>query len=142
MTPSTKVFPTCYFLVKVPGIDTVGLFNHCSGLEIKFDVFQYAEGGNHEFVHQLPGDLTYPNLVLSRGLTDQDNLRKWVWATRNEPELKEVKLQFLDHGRNVLQTWSFTDAFPVRWSGPSFGADDGSIAMETLEIAHHGMLGF
>jgi phage tail-like protein len=139
--PAPAVFPSCYFIIKVPGYETIGMFTACSGLEIEFEVLQYAEGGNHEFVHQLPGNLRYPNLVLSRGLTDQDSLRKWLWKTRNEPELKEVTLQFQDQKRTVLQTWTFADAFPVRWTGPTFAADSSSIAVESLEIAHSGMAG-
>jgi len=141
MPPPAALFPTCYFQITVPGYDTIGLFTSCTGLEIEFEIFQYAEGGNHEFVHQLPGNLRYPNLVLTRGLTNQDSLRKWVWKTRNEPELKEVTLQFHDQSKRVLQTWTFADAFPVRWNGPTFAADSSSIAVESLEIAHSGMAG-
>ena len=27
----------------------------CTGLELTFDVYEYHEGGNNEFVHRLPG---------------------------------------------------------------------------------------
>ena len=36
---------------------------HCCGLELGFDVYEYQEGGNNDFVHHLPGGLRYPNLV-------------------------------------------------------------------------------
>jgi phage tail-like protein len=141
MAPNPQIFPSCYFQIKVPDYDTIGMFTTCTGLEIEFEVFQYAEGGNHEFVYQLPGNLRYPNLVLTRGMTDAKNLREWVWKTRAEPELKELTIEFRDQQQKVLQTWTFNDAFPVRWHGPSFGADSMSIATETLEIAHGGLKG-
>src|SRR3712207_4156910 len=111
--------PVCFFQIKVPDYDTVGQFSECSGLEFRFEVMQYAEGGNNDSVYQLPGNLSYPNLVLTGGLTDQDKLQKWVWKTRTDPELKEVTLTWYDQMTDKpLRTWTFADAFPVAWSGP------------------------
>ena len=76
--------PVSLFVVKVPDIDTIGMFTQCSGLEMKVDVLEYAEGGNNEFVHQLPGQVSYPNLILERGLTNDDAVLKWFNATRTQ----------------------------------------------------------
>jgi phage tail-like protein len=35
--------------------------------------------------------------------------------------------------------WTFEQAYPVKWSGPQFKADDNAVAVETLELAHEGM---
>ena len=51
------------FGIRIPGIE-IGYFRECHGLSIEFDVLEYAEGGNNEFVHHLPGRLRYPNLEL------------------------------------------------------------------------------
>jgi phage tail-like protein len=125
------------FIVKIPDVDTIGYFNHCSGLELSFDVFEYQEGGNNDFVHRLPGTLRYPNLVLSRGLTEQEALIKWFMATRTQAERKEITLT-LQTG-TAQRVWTFADAFPVKWTGPTLDAETGDIATETLEIAHTGL---
>jgi len=125
------------FIVKIPDVDTIGYFSHCSGLELSFDVMEYQEGGNNDFVHRLPGTLRYPNLVLSRGLTEQEALLKWFMATRTEAERKEITLT-LKTG-TVERVWTFADAFPVKWTGPTLDAETGDIATETLEIAHTGL---
>ena len=101
--------PVCLFVVRVPDIDTIGLFTQCSGLEMKVDVFEYAEGGNNEFVHQLPGQVSYPNLVLERGLTNEDAVLKWFNATRSQPQLKEVTITLKSPGdaaRLLSSAWS------------------------------------
>src|SRR5262249_48492337 len=105
----------CVFVVKIPDIDTIGFFSECSGLELSFDVYEYREGGNNDFVHRLPGGLQYPNLTLSRGLTKEDALLKWFYATQTQPERKEMTLT-LKSG-DVERAWTFADAFPVRWTG-------------------------
>lgn len=133
--------PVCLFVVKVPDIDTIGLFTQCSGLEMKVDVFEYAEGGNNEFVHQLPGQVSYPNLILERGLTNEDAVLKWFNATRTQPQLKEVTITFQTHMQQPIRTFTFADAFPVRWTGSSSHAGSSTVALETLEIAHAGLKG-
>jgi phage tail-like protein len=34
--------------------------------------------------------------------------------------------------------WSFLDAYPVKWVGPTFTAGDSSVAFEELHFVHHG----
>jgi phage tail-like protein len=134
----TKTALTTYvFVVKIPGIDTIGLFSHCSGLELAFDVYEYHEGGNNDFVHRLPGALRYPNLILSRGLTNEDALLKWFHSTQSQPDRKEMTLTL--KGGNVERAWTFADAYPVKWTGPQLDSNASGIATETLEIAHTGL---
>jgi phage tail-like protein len=125
------------FILKIPDIDTIGLFLHCSGLEIGFDMYEYHEGGNNDFVHRLPGTVQYPNLVLSRGMTNEDALYKWFWATHTKAETKEITLT-LQYGQ-TNRTWTFADAFPIKWTGPQLDAHASDLATETLEIAHSGL---
>ncbi len=134
----TKVgLATYVFVVKIPDIDTIGFFSHCSGLELACDVYEYQEGGNNDFVHQLPGRLRYPNLVLSRGLTEEDALLRWFAATQTQAQRKEMTLTLVRD--SVQRTWTFADAFPVKWTGPQLDSNDAGVATETLEIAHSGL---
>ncbi|HUC32028.1 MAG TPA: phage tail protein, partial [Ilumatobacteraceae bacterium] len=54
------------FLFEVDGI-AIGRFMEVSGLEMSIDVEPVQEGGQNGFVHQLPGRMTWPPLVLKRG---------------------------------------------------------------------------
>jgi phage tail-like protein len=139
-TSSTpKLTPACYFLIQIAGIDTIGAFMTCHGLSIEYDVLQYMEGGNNDFAYSLPGHTKYSNLVFTRGLTDQDNLMTWLKKTETEPDLKDITVTFQDSTKKALRTWTFQEAFPIRWQGPSFDANSNSIATEELEIAHSGL---
>jgi phage tail-like protein len=139
--PAKQITPVSIFVVKVPDIDTIGMFTRCAGLELQVDVLEYAEGGNNEFIHQLPGQLRYPNLVLTRGLTNEDAIFKWFSASRATAERKEVTITFQTHKQQPIRTFTFADAFPVRWSGPASEAGTATVALETLEIAHGGLKG-
>jgi phage tail-like protein len=133
------LIPPSYFLVKIDTLDPIGAFMTCSGLHIEYDVLQYMEGGNNDYAYQLPGHIRYSNIVLTGGLTDKDNMTKWLDATKTEPQLKDVMIQALDQTKKPIRSWTFTEAFPVRWNGPSFDASAGGIATEVLEIAHSGL---
>jgi phage tail-like protein len=135
--PLTDIINTLNWTLTIPDVDTIGYFDVCHGLEISVEVYEYREGGNNDFVHRLPGRVTYPNLVLSRGVTKEDALLKWFQATQTQAQRKEITVTL--NGEGGTRTWTFADAFPIRWSGPSLDSHGNSIASETLEIAHTGL---
>ena len=61
------------FILKVDGRE-IGEFMEVSGLEVTVAVEDVEEGGQNGFVHKLPGRMTWPNIVLKRGITNNDNL--------------------------------------------------------------------
>ena len=137
-----------YVVLEVPNITQnssfVGIFKGLSGLEINFDVFEYREGGNNDFVHRLPGRLHYPNLVLTWGLVSDEALINWFIQTQKQAQLQEISLTLTTSKGNTtsdVRKFTFADAFPVRWSGPQLVSDhhDPEAWGETLEIAHSGL---
>jgi len=134
-----EVFGRSSYQVTIPGIDPVGVFRECQGLEISFEVFSYHEGGNNEFVHHFPSHVNYPPLTLSRGMTDEEALLRWVWLTRTQADRKEVTVTLFDWSSQRQRAWTFADAFPTRWTGPVLHAEAGDLATESLEIRHSGL---
>jgi phage tail-like protein len=134
-----------YFLLDIPNVSQngslAGVFKSLSGLDVSFEVLEYREGGNNDFVHHLPGRVHYPNLVLSWGFTKSDLLQKWFFETQSRARLQQVTVSLaVREGASLSERrkWTFADAFPVRWSGPSFEAGSEGWT-ETLEIAHSGL---
>jgi phage tail-like protein len=125
------------FLAEVLG-RTLGNFAAIRGLEAQVDILEYREGGINDVVHRLPGAMTYPNLVLSNGLTSRA-IEEWFSLTRLGAERHTMTVTFMDSAGKPVRAWSFAAAFPVRWTGPVLGAGSSSVAGEELEIAHGGM---
>lgn len=133
------------FLFEVDGV-TIGSFGEVYGLEVHVGVTTYAEGGENGFVHQLPGRMTWPNIILRRGVTDSDALFEWVnrtsgsgfAANSNKLERSTGAITVLGTGNERLRSWELRDVFAVRWSGPSFNAGSGRTLSEEIELAHHG----
>jgi phage tail-like protein len=38
-----------------------------------------------------------------------------------------------------VRRWTFDGAYPIKWTGPSLNANENTVAIETLELAHEGM---
>ena len=138
MPPSQRLISDHNFKVSVPGLD-IGTFSVCEGLAMEFDVFEWAEGGNNEFIHHLPGRQRYPYLRLAGGMTENKAMQEWFEKTRDQAELKEVTIELRAQDGQSKRSWTFADAFPIKWSGPRIAADAGGMGVESLEIAHSGL---
>lgn len=133
------------FELTVDGVQ-IGWFLEVTGLEMTVETESYAEGGQNGFVHKFPGRTTWPNLVLKRGVTKDDNLMLWVRKSSGEgfaaagSKLARPTgaVSVVDHQGKVLRTWSLIDPFPVKWTGPRLSAADASPLTEEVEVAHHG----
>jgi phage tail-like protein len=126
------------FLVEIQGL-VVGGFSEASGLTAETELDEQREGGVNEFVHKLPKLTKYPNLTLKRGLTDSEVLWKWHRAViTGKVQRTTIHLVLLNSEGNETWRWSFADAYPVKWIGPELKADGSTVALESLEIAHHG----
>ena len=117
---------------------TLGVFSSIKGLEAQVEVLEYREGGVNDLVHRLPGALTYPNLVLSNGLTSTA-IEEWFDETRLGAARHTLTVTFLDNKGTAVRAWSFAEAYPIRWTGPVLAATEGNVAGEELEVAHGGM---
>jgi phage tail-like protein len=126
------------FQVEVGSIIQAG-FSECSGLQVETEVEEVREGGVNAFVHKLPKGSKHVNLTLKYGLTTSDDL--WNWhkdVVEGKVERKTVNVLLLDVEGEERWRWSFQKAYPVKWVGPELKADGSAVAIETLELAHHG----
>ena len=113
-------------------------FQEVSGLEVSIDTFSYEEGGENRFVHRLPERVSYGNLVLKRGLLKGSELIEWF---RNAVELYRFKptgvlVTLLNENHEPLESWSFIQAYPVKWAVSEFNATGNEIVAETIELSY------
>lgn len=127
------------FLVKI-GDAVVGHFSECSGLSVEYEVLEYAEGGQNDFVHKLRGRRKYPNLVLKRGVTYEDALLTWLFEAKEPSKRGAVTVSLIGPDSNPVRSWAFGGAVPLKWQGPTLNAGSDAVATESLEIGHQGLL--
>jgi phage tail-like protein len=128
------------FFVEIEGL-LVGGFSEVTGLQVETEIQEYREGGLNKYIHKLPGPTRYPsNLILKRGLTDIETL--WSWhqdVIAGTIERKNGSIYLLDRMRLPAMWWNFTDAYPVKWTGPELRAESNTVAFESVELVHRGI---
>jgi phage tail-like protein len=135
------------FLFEVDGVQ-IGAFKEVHGLELRVEVEAYEEGGENGYVHQLPGRMSWPNIILKRGIIQTDALFDWVrkssgdtFATNGNKLTRCTGAIVLMSSRNQrLRSYELQGAFPVRWVGPDLNVDEQRPLDEELEVAHHGFI--
>jgi phage tail-like protein len=145
MPPANRKTPLTGFLFgfKIsdgdPALDyTAGtaFFKSVQGLKMDNEVVDYTEGGVTNWTRKVIGVRKWPNLVLSQGFTGDSKIFMWKYKPKRVngmvvqlgPKLEEI-------GR-----WEFSNGYPVKWTGPDFDANKNEIAIETIEIAHEGLV--
>jgi phage tail-like protein len=128
------------FRVTIDG-KKLGLWNSFEGLGLETSVETREEGGNNQFVHQLPGRLKYTNIKISRPLgRDSALVAEWFASMANGIKRTTASIVALGPDNKPMVSWSLDGVVPVRWTGPSFNVDTAKVAVETLELAYHGFL--
>lgn len=149
------------FGVELEGLEVAG-FSEVQGLETETEMEEYREGGLNWYVHKLPKGIRHSRLILRRGLTTSTDLWDWYIESahgyntherksgsiilyseiyKNRSRRRGPRLDPADDrevGKEVCR-WNFYDAFPVKWTGPSFNALSSDIAIESLELVHNGI---
>ncbi|MFO8101352.1 MAG: phage tail protein [Dehalococcoidia bacterium] len=143
MTKTGKRFDglaTAKFGVEIGSIVTAE-FTEASGLEMELDIYEYEEGGNNLFTHKLPGRMKFPNVVLKSGVTDNNDLWEWfVKGASGRIEPQNISIILYDQTNTEVRRWNLTEAYPIKWTGPSFKAGENAIAVEKIEFAHKGVV--
>jgi len=131
---------TVCFAVSIDDKD-LGTFNSCEGLGVEVVLEQREEGGNNGFVWQLPTRLKYSNVKFSRPLgPDTMKVAKWFSSMTGGVTRRTATIVAMSADETVVARWGLADVVPVRWTGPSLNLDSPKVAVETIEIAHHGFL--
>jgi phage tail-like protein len=126
------------FLLEIEGI-TSGGFTRVKGLsrEVKYE--SYREGGCVEYEHKLVTQVSFPVLVLERGLA-LDDLWKWAQAVADgDVERKTIRIRLQDEAGDKAWAWQVEYALPVKWTATDLDAQTSPVIMESLELAHHGL---
>ena len=128
------------FKVKIDG-EELGLWNSFEGLGMETMIETREEGGNNQFIHQLPGRLKYTNVKISRPVgTDSSRVAAWLSGMATGVKRTTASITALGPDNKEIVSWSLDGVVPVRWTGPAFNVDSPKVALETLELAYHGFL--
>ena len=134
-------FRTFNFLVELDGIAQAS-FTECGGLSSTTEVAEFRQGGDNARMRKLPGKTSFSDITLKWGLTDSTEL--WDWRQQiveGNVVRKNGSIVVFDLANHTeVARWNFVAAWPTKWEGASFSARGSDIAIDTLVLAHEGLV--
>lgn len=132
--------PAFRFTVSFDDLPPVG-FSDCTGLSSEVEVQEYAEGGLNTHTWKFAGRSKQANVTFKRGIVSKV---LWDWyraIASGEFRARNCTIYVHDaSGSEDVLEFQLTDAFPVKWQGPDLVAGQNNLAIETMEVAHQGMM--
>lgn len=138
-TASSRPHGKFRFAVKIDGL-AVAHFQSVTGLSHEVEVFTHQEGGLNDRTHKLPAQGSYPNVVLKAGYAVDGTLENWHRGFPHQMGRKNVTIVLRDDAGNDLRSWTCAEAWPVKWEGPELDSSQSQLAMQSIELAHRGLV--
>jgi len=139
-----RPFSTFNFLVEisVEGIaDQVcaAAFSECDGLELSIEPKTFHQGGlNTEQVH-LAGPVSYGQLTLKRGMSQDLGLWQWfneVMQTNQRGLRGQAKIVWQNAAQQNQMQFTLKDCLPIKLRAPALNAQEGGIAIEEMQLVY------
>lgn len=134
------------FLVEISGLIVAG-FKSVSGLEVTTETKEVWQGGQNDGPRTIPVKSKAGPLVFSQGVFDMDQMWTWYQTVINaNPPISTFERRsgtiYLLYRASLpvpVMYWNFKDAFPIKWTGPSFDAASSAVAGTAVTLAHEGV---
>ena len=118
-------------------------FTEVTGLDVETEVIEFRAGNNKEY-HKLmiPGMQKFSTLKLSRGTYKGDNgfFNWWNTAALNTIQRRDLTISLLNEDHEPVIVWKVKNAWPVKVQSTELKADGNEIAIESMELAHEGLV--
>jgi len=136
-------YPLSKFYFEVDWGGTNIGFQEVSGLDVEVEPIEYRQGSSPEFSKiKMPGLKKFSNITLKRGSFKGDNdYFDWFKTINlNSVERRTVTISLLDETGDPAITWKVNKAFPVKIQGTDLKAEGNEVAVESIELAHEGLI--
>lgn len=144
MPPTAQRFemhPNFRYMVTIRNVNHA-VFTECKLPSFQVETLEIKEGGQNNFVHQLPVRIKAGSITLKYGITKGDVLLKWyldvlkaMMKGNMKEVVKDVTITMFTVKRETMTVFDLQEAYPKKWAGPTLKADDRAIAIEELELA-------
>jgi phage tail-like protein len=128
------------FAVAVDGINSAA-FTEFTLPTLTVETEEIKEGGQNTYAHKLPVRVTVGSATLKHGVASDFTLLNWYMDMLKgdiTAATRQVTVTMYDTLRIPVMVWTFRQAYPVKWSGPSLKTDGNNIGIEEIEFVHHG----
>lgn len=131
------------FLVEIDSFNRTG-FNKCSELSAELAEVAYFEGGAI-IPNKSPGRLTFADVTLQRGASQDLEMFQWFKETANAASgrglndnvyKRDVDIVQLDRNDDELLRWALSKAWPKKFVAGDWDNDADEVNIRQLTLAH------
>jgi phage tail-like protein len=131
-------FRSFRFRVEIDGINQAG-FTDVTLPDSSVDPVEYREGTD-KYTRKLAGFWKEGNVSLKWGITDSTQLYDWYKSCKEgNVQRKNVAIKLMDENDKEVASWTFDNAWPIKYKAPDFSAKTHDVGIENLEVVHEGM---
>ena len=142
-TQSPANWPLIKFSFLVKWDDAEFIFQEVTGLSSETQVIEFRGGNSPSFsTVKMPGIQKFSNVTLKKGIFkgDKNLWDKYYLIKMNTYKRATITISLLDEAQGVAMSWTLTNAFPVKITTMDMKSDGNEVAIETLELAHEGLI--
>lgn len=136
------------FEVEIDGFVRAG-FSKVTGLGRTTEEISYREGGENETPHKLPGQTSFGDVTLERGISDDEDFQNWsdtifnvdqVEGQQGDDEFRRKVVVYLKNkaGDRVVK-WTVTRAWPKEFNAADLDANANDVLIESMVLANEGI---
>ena len=140
---SANTWPLVKFQFSVKIGDAEFIFSEVTGITSETQVIEYRGGNSPAYsTVKMPGIKKYSNVTFKKGMFKGD---KNLWNNYNLIKMNTFKrevivINLLDETNAPVMTWNLQNAFPVKMTVPDMKSDANEVAVESMEVAHEGLV--
>lgn len=136
------------FEVEIDGFVRAG-FSKVTGLSRTTEEITYREGGENETPHKLPGQTSFGDVTLERGISDDDDFQSWsdtifnvdqVEGAQGDDEFRRNVVVYLKNKAGERKVkWTISRAWPKEFSAGDLDASANDVEIESMILANEGI---
>lgn len=147
------------FSVMIDGFERAA-FQKVTGMKSSVEVVEYREGNMPDRMEKFAGMMTYDAVTLERGISYDDDFRKWMEQTCDvvngidqvpvsasprargdfgDSYRKDVTITLYDKKGTRVKRYTLLKAFPSEYTIGDFDATSNDVVLSSLVLQHHGI---
>lgn len=131
------------FALEIQGV-VKAFFKQASGFDNSSEIVTHkmVDAKGRQVVQKIPGELNWGDITLQRGITDDLSLWKWrqqIIDGRINEARKDGSIVLYNQEMTEVARFNFHNGWPSAWKGPDVNAEDNSVGIEEITIAHEGL---
>ena len=141
--PMQQPRPASFFMLKLGGKESVGVFKEASGFDSETEVIEHKsiDATGRPQIRKVAGGIKWSNITLKRGVDESKDIWSWrqlVIDKGADAARVDGTVELCDIDGGTIATYQFKQGWPIKYVAATLDASTNNVALEELHICHEG----